>query len=234
MPDPPACQQSRPKARPQKFILALVGAVLLLCAWMGAALLAGHGTVASCNSDAASAMRGTSGPHRARARWPLPSITSLVGAWEAARPTRAAVVARDDAALRTPRPFALGSRPVIRWIKGPGKDDNVTRAAIGQATRLFGGRADYALLTPPGYPAARAREVLSWAVQPVEWRRLQPSDNPALARWLWAANCSTKNFGYWCVCEGYQQRARVGCAAAMHAGCSAPPYRPCTPPSSFS
>lgn len=112
--------------------------------------------------------------------------------------TRARELACLDALVQPVAHFSAATRPLIRWVKGPGEDDNVTRAAIGQATRLFGVRVDYALLTVPGYPANRAREVLSWATQPVEWRRIDPAaDDPGLANALWSANCSTENFGYW-------------------------------------
>ena len=77
---------------------------------------------------------------------------------------------------RIPRPFSRGTRPVIRWIKGDGKDDAVTRSALAGATRLFGDSVDYCLCTV-GISAARAREILAWAVQPVEWWPLNPEDN---------------------------------------------------------
>jgi hypothetical protein len=111
--------------------------------------------------------------------------------------TTARRVARDDAALaRGARPaFSGGARPLIRWVKGAGLDDAVTRAAIGQATRLLGARVDYALATTPGFPAARARDVLSWATQPVEWWQLSPADNLELAQALWRARVT--DFGHW-------------------------------------
>ena len=86
------------------------------------------------------------------------------------------------------RSFSQGNRPVIRWIKGDGLDDVVTRAAIAQATRLFGKRVDYCLCTT-GVSASRVREVLAWAVQPVEWWRLEPGDSPELAAVLIGAGC---------------------------------------------
>ncbi len=113
--------------------------------------------------------------------------------------TRAAAVAReDDASARTSRVrrFSQGSRPVIRWIKGNGRDDVVTRAAIAQATRLFGDRVDYCLCTQ-GIDAVRARWILAWAVQPVEWWPVTAADNPALAAHLTASGCAEENFGYW-------------------------------------
>jgi len=90
----------------------------------------------------------------------------------------------------------MGSRPVIRWIKGDGLDDAVTRAAIGQATRLFGAQVDYCLCTQ-GIDAPRARAILEWAAQPVEWRPISEADNPALARYLAEAACLPERFGYW-------------------------------------
>lgn len=85
---------------------------------------------------------------------------------------------------------------MIRWIKGDGLDDPVTRAAIGQATRLFGDRVDYCVCTQ-GIDAARARSILSWANQPVEWWPVSENDNPRLAAFLRAAGCPPERFGYW-------------------------------------
>jgi predicted O-methyltransferase YrrM len=92
--------------------------------------------------------------------------------------------------------FSLGTRPVIRWIKGNGLDDEVTRAAIAQATRLFGHEVDYCLCTE-GIDAHRAREILAWAMRPVEWRPVNENDNPLLAKLLRDAGCLPENFGYW-------------------------------------
>lgn len=92
--------------------------------------------------------------------------------------------------------FSAGSRPVIRWIKGDGLDDPVTRTAIAQATRLFGDSVDYCLCTA-GLTAARVRRILAWATQPVEWRPVTPEDNPELAAILFAAGCDADHFGYW-------------------------------------
>ena len=94
------------------------------------------------------------------------------------------------------RPFAQGTKPVIRWIKGDGQDDPVTRAAIAQATRLFGDSVDYCLCTA-GLPAQRVRHILSWAAQPVDWMPVGPRDNAALASRLMAAGCPPDRFGYW-------------------------------------
>ncbi len=93
-------------------------------------------------------------------------------------------------------PFSAGTRPVIRWIKGDGLDDVVTQAAIGHATRLFGDRVDYCLLTQ-GISPDRAREVLAWATQPVEWRPISGADNPWLQETLNNAGCAEDDFGYW-------------------------------------
>lgn len=108
------------------------------------------------------------------------------------------VASADDAAARsrTGRAFSEGTRPVMRWIKGDGHDDDVTRAAIGQATRLFGDSVDYCLCTT-GIDAARARRILEWAEQAVEWWPVTEDDNPALAATLRAAGCPPERFGYW-------------------------------------
>lgn len=94
------------------------------------------------------------------------------------------------------RRFSHGTKPVIRWIKGNGLDDAVTKAAIGQATRLFGASVDYCLCT--NYiDAARVRDILEWSTQPVEWWPVSESDNPQLAKVLTEADCSPEYFGYW-------------------------------------
>ena len=72
----------------------------------------------------------------------------------------------------------------------------MTRSAIAHATRLFGNRVDYCLCTS-GLDGPRAREVLAWADQPVEWWPLEPADNPELAEVLVAAGCDPDHFGYW-------------------------------------
>lgn len=113
--------------------------------------------------------------------------------------TRAVQSARDDdseAQSIAGRRFSQGTRPVIRWVKGDGRDDPITRAAIGQATRLFGDKVDYCLCTN-GIGAARARWIMEWATQPVEWWPAAPQDNPALADALTAAGCAPARFGYW-------------------------------------
>lgn len=124
--------------------------------------------------------------------------------------TRAVAVAREDriAAERIgPRRFSAGTRPVIRWIKADGLDDVVTRAAIGQATRLFGGEVDYCLCTI-GIGADRVRKVLEWASEPVEWWPLSEQDNPQLAKRLMQAGCPPERFGYWW--KWFPERVRPG------------------------
>ncbi len=90
--------------------------------------------------------------------------------------TKANFLAKEDEVMAksidVPR-FSLGTRPVIRWIKGDGLDDAVTRAAIAQATRIFGSEVDYCLCTV-GISAFRARTILEWAAQPVEWWPMTP------------------------------------------------------------
>jgi predicted O-methyltransferase YrrM len=103
--------------------------------------------------------------------------------------------------------FGFGSKPVIRWIKGDGLDDEVTRAAIAHATRLFGEEVDYCLLTQ-GISSERARSVLSWAAQPVEWREISASDNKLLSKKLFEAGCLEENFGYWW--KWFPERVRPG------------------------
>ena len=124
--------------------------------------------------------------------------------------TRAVAVAREDriAAERIgPRRFSAGTRPVIRWIKADGLDDVVTRAAIGQATRLFGGEVDYCLCTI-GIGADRVRKVLEWASEPVEWWPLSEDDHPQLAKRLMQAGCPPERFGYWW--KWFPERVRPG------------------------
>ena len=94
------------------------------------------------------------------------------------------------------RRFSLGTKPVIRWIKGNGLDDPITKAAIGQATRLFGSSVDYCLCTNE-IDASRVRDILEWATQPVEWWPVSERDNPELAQVLIAADCVPAHFGYW-------------------------------------
>jgi predicted O-methyltransferase YrrM len=124
---------------------------------------------------------------------------TMLTRWFRRHSTRAAAVAAEDrraAAASSARRFSAGRRPVIRWIKGNGLDDDVTRAAIGQATRLFGSTVDYCLCTH-GIDATRARRILAWAAGPVEWWPVSEHDNPALAKRLARAGCPPARFGYW-------------------------------------
>lgn len=105
------------------------------------------------------------------------------------------------------RPFAQGAKPVIRWIKGDGLDDPVTRAAIAQATYVFGDSVDYCLCTA-GLSAQRVRHILSWAVQPVEWMPVGPRDNIMLSAQLLRAGCPPDRFGYWW--KWFPERVRPG------------------------
>ena len=91
----------------------------------------------------------------------------------------ASELAEVDIARASSRPFSLGTRPVIRWIKGDGRDDEVTRSAIAQATRVFGDRVDYCMCSA-GISAARARAILAWSDQPVEWWPLGPKTTCSL------------------------------------------------------
>jgi SAM-dependent methyltransferase len=112
---------------------------------------------------------------------------------------RAGRTARQDAVLHAApgsRVFSAGTRPVLRWIKGDGLDDDVTRAALLAATSLFGDRVDYCLCTRDIEPA-RARDLMAWATRPVEWWPVSPADNPELAAGLQLADCPPDRFGYW-------------------------------------
>jgi len=92
--------------------------------------------------------------------------------------------------------YATSSKPHIRWVKGDGLDDEVTRSAIAQATRIFGDEVDYCITTNNIMPS-RVRDILSWASQPVEWIPVSSKDNKLLAQELMQAGCKEKNFGYW-------------------------------------
>jgi hypothetical protein len=133
------------------------------------------------------------------------------GAWRVYYTTRRAVRARawrrapvvTSWALQAPRGrssaderFALSDRPLIHWVKGDGLDDDVTRSAIAQATRLFGDAVDYCLAIN-NIDMARARRVVEWATQPVHIWRQAPEDNLPLAHALDLAGCPPERFGYW-------------------------------------
>ena len=108
--------------------------------------------------------------------------------------------------VQNKRQYQINSRPVIRWIKGDGLDDHVTRAAIFQATRIFGDEVDYCLVTQ-GIKPDRAREILSWAEQSVEWLPITEIDNTKLAKFLLDAGCKPENFGYWW--KWFPERVRI-------------------------
>jgi hypothetical protein len=92
--------------------------------------------------------------------------------------------------------FSKSHRPLIRWVKGNGKDDEITRSAIGQATKLFKDSVDYCLAIND-IDMHRARKILAWATEPVEVIRQTPEHNPELAEHLMRAGCAPENFGYW-------------------------------------
>jgi predicted O-methyltransferase YrrM len=115
------------------------------------------------------------------------------------RGARSARLANDDARMRASHighPFSLGNRPVIRWIKGDGLDDEITKTALATASALFGDRVDYCLCTHT-IGAKRARAILAASSQPVEWWPLSELDNAPLADRLRAAGCAPAKFGYW-------------------------------------
>ena len=110
-----------------------------------------------------------------------------------------------NAELSTRR-FQLGDRPVIRWVKGDGLDDSVTKSAIAQATRLFGSDVDYCLCTN-GISAERARNILEWASEPVEWWPVTADVNPELRDLLATVDCLPANYGYWW--KWFPERVRI-------------------------
>jgi predicted O-methyltransferase YrrM len=101
--------------------------------------------------------------------------------------------------------FQAGTKPVIRWVKGDGLDDPVTKVAIAQATRIFGSAVDYCLCTN-GISADRVRDILSWATEPVEWWPAVPEDNPELKQLLAQSGCLPDRYGYWW--KWFPERAR--------------------------
>lgn len=92
--------------------------------------------------------------------------------------------------------YRASNKPIIRWVKGDGLDDEITKFAIGQATRLFGDQLDYCITTNYIGPE-RARDILSLASEPVEWIPVSAQDNKDLAKILFKSGCKEKNFGYW-------------------------------------
>ena len=92
--------------------------------------------------------------------------------------------------------FRKSIRPLIRWVKGEGLDDKITKASIAIATKLFGDEVDYCLCTN-NLNSRRVREILSLSSQPVCWLPLSSRDNSELSSILTKAGCSENNFGYW-------------------------------------
>jgi tetratricopeptide (TPR) repeat protein len=92
--------------------------------------------------------------------------------------------------------FRKSIRPLIRWIKGEGLDDKITKASIAIATKLFGDEVDYCLCTN-NLNSRRVREILSLSSQPVCWIPLGSRENIELSSILTKAGCSENNFGYW-------------------------------------
>lgn len=128
-------------------------------------------------------------------------------------------MAKDDArtiAECHSRYFSIGSRPVIRWFKDDRVDDALTKAAIGQATRLFGSAVDYCLCTN-GIDAFRARLIMEWANQPVEWWPVSEQDNPQLARLLLEVDCHPERYGYWW--KWFPERVRPNAPEWILDGC---------------
>ena len=92
--------------------------------------------------------------------------------------------------------FRKSIRPLIRWVKGEGLDDKITKASIAIATKLFGDDVDYCLCTN-NLNSRRVREILSLSSQPVCWMPLGSRENIELSSILTKAGCSENNFGYW-------------------------------------
>jgi tetratricopeptide (TPR) repeat protein len=92
--------------------------------------------------------------------------------------------------------FRKSIRPLIRWVKGEGLDDKITKASIAIATKLFGNEVDYCLCTN-NLNSRRVREILSLSSQPVCWLPLSSRENIELSSILTKAGCSENNFGYW-------------------------------------
>ena len=101
--------------------------------------------------------------------------------------------------------FRKSIRPLIRWVKGEGLDDKITKASIAIATKLFGDEVDYCLCTN-NLNSRRVREILSLSSQPVCWLPLSSRDNSELSSILTKAGCSENNFGYWW--KWFPERAR--------------------------
>lgn len=144
-------------------------------------------------------------------RWSLALLASLEAIWRGYHRVRRALRRRTLAGTRTTSPhelqvprgrsvadhaFARSDRPLIHWVKGDGLDDDVTRSAVAQATRLFGDTVDYCVVVNH-IDMARARRVVEWAVQPVHIWCQAPEDNPPLAEALYLAGCPAEHYGYW-------------------------------------
>ena len=135
------------------------------------------------------------------------------------RQTHAMAMAKEDAraiAECTGRYFSRGSRPVIRWFKRDEFDDAITRAAIGQATHLFGSSVDYCICTN-GIDASRVRFILEWANQPVEWWPVSQQDNPQLARLFSDSGCPPERYGHWW--KWFPERVRPNAPEWILDGC---------------
>ena len=90
-------------------------------------------------------------------------------------PTRAALIAAEDARQAAENRFAHGERPLIRWNVETGPQVALAREAIFRTIAALGERFDYALCTH-GIDAERARWILELAGHPVEWRALQTDE----------------------------------------------------------
>lgn len=76
--------------------------------------------------------------------------------------------------------FAKGNRPLVRWVASHFSELPTIRASIHGTTRSLGQQADYCLCTTYNISPNQARDVLSVAVEPVEWRLVSYSDNISL------------------------------------------------------
>jgi predicted O-methyltransferase YrrM len=95
------------------------------------------------------------------------------------------------------RRFSHQTRPVIRWIKKEAQDDHLVRASIAQATKLFGSSVDYCLCTTEMIDPMRARAILAWSEQPVEWWQVSSADNQVLDQYLTQRGYRSEDFGDW-------------------------------------
>ena len=95
------------------------------------------------------------------------------------------------------RRFSHHTRPVMRWFKREAQDDHLVRASIAQATKLFGTSVDYCLCTTEAIDPMRARAILAWSEQPVEWWQVSIEDNQVLAEHLKQRGYMPEDFGDW-------------------------------------